>query len=225
MISTEVMTQCRRWTNWRYCLIIYLLTCIRMSRIVKLDKEYLKKDLNDVLFVLRTLASYVIAKACWRQRLRECNALTAEEFRAEMAGVAFITGLDSSAISQRLLEEDTLSFQSAVTKKLALIEQTHKRASFNLSSNAQSSIAAGNTTSKSYLLLRWQEPFRSQNTAIDISCCKRANEAVACRGWWTAPKKWNCKNCILLKCCIPHASSFLKATNTVVRLQTHTAWN
>jgi len=35
-----------------------------MSRIVKLDKEYLKKDLNDVLFVLRTLASYVIAKAC-----------------------------------------------------------------------------------------------------------------------------------------------------------------
>jgi len=46
--------------------------------------------------------------------------LRAEEFRVELTRDAFITGLDSSTIRQRLLEEDTLSFQSAVTKALVL---------------------------------------------------------------------------------------------------------
>jgi len=46
--------------------------------------------------------------------------LRAEEFRVELTRDAFITGLDSSTIRQRLLEGDTLSFQSAVTKALVL---------------------------------------------------------------------------------------------------------
>ena len=88
----------------------------------ELDKVYLKKDLNDVyarhrLLTRRQLPGEDItqfshsikelAKDC------DCRALTAEEFRAELARDAFITGLQSSNRRQRLLEAG-LSFQSAV---------------------------------------------------------------------------------------------------------------
>jgi len=103
----------------------------------ELDRVYLKKDLNDVYARHRLLtrkqkpaedvaqfnhAIKDLSKDC------VCNAVTAEEFRADLARDAVITGLDSSTIRQRLLEEDTLSFQSAVTKTLVL-ERAQKRAS------------------------------------------------------------------------------------------------
>ena len=40
--------------------------------------------------------------------LKIASAHTAEEFRAELARDAFITGLDSSTICQRLLEKDII---------------------------------------------------------------------------------------------------------------------
>jgi len=100
--------------------------------------------------------------------------------RAELARDAFITGLDSSTVRQRLLEEDTLSFQSAVTKALVL-ERAHKRASFHLS-DVQSSIAAGHSSKSCYFCVG-KIHSRSQCPAKDaccFSCGKREHFQKVC---------------------------------------------
>jgi len=73
----------------------------------ELDQVYLKKDLNDLYarHLLPTRKQNPAEDvAQFSHAIRElskdcvCNALTAEEFRAELARDAFITGLDSSTM-------------------------------------------------------------------------------------------------------------------------------
>jgi len=143
----------------------------------ELEQVYLKKDLNDIYArhcLLTRKQNLAEGVAQFTHAMKElpkdcvCNALTTEEFRAELACYAFITGLDSSIIRQRLLEEDTLSFQSAVTRVIVL-DRAHKRASFHLS-DAPSSIAVGHSLGKACYFCGGKIHSRSQCPAKDACC-------------------------------------------------------
>ena len=156
----------------------------------ELDQVYLRKDLNDIyarhhLLTRKQKPAKDVAQ--FSHAIKEfskdcvCNALTAEEFRAELACDAFITGLDSSTICQRLLEEDTLSFQSAVTKAL-ILELAHERTSFHLA-DAQSSIAAGHSTNKACYFCGGKIHSGLQCPAKDaccFNCSKRGHFQKVC---------------------------------------------
>ena len=66
-----------------------------------------------------------------KERAKDCNfeAVTAEQHRDNMLRDAFIGGLSSSSIRQRLLEEQRLNFQEALNKA-ELLDRAQKQASF-----------------------------------------------------------------------------------------------
>ena len=49
-------------------------------------------------------------------RDRDFQAVTAENYRDELSRDAFISGISSANIRERLLEEDQLTFQNAIKK-------------------------------------------------------------------------------------------------------------
>ena len=92
-----------------------------------------------------SIAEYVHAL---KQLARDCDfqAVTAENYRDELSRDAFISGISSANIYERLLE-DQLTFQNAL-KKAEMLERAHKQSAY-YADNPTPKFASAATTNPS----------------------------------------------------------------------------